>query len=187
MTLIEMMSQLHSHTDKQSTITFLISMKEVTRQHKVAKQWDSILNKWVYLISDLSHTEFYTEDQIGSAIADIPSIGLSFGRIPYEIEQISNETFERIHNVFIDGVPQLGSILLSDLNLMENMYKASAEIVLKESGADHVVYCSIEYKDDDSVKVARFYNGLKFSDAEFYKSIDELEGNPFIGAVHRRG
>jgi hypothetical protein len=90
-----------------------------------------------------------------------------------------------IDRVFVDGKYFQGGMEKKNLAATKANFRKSALGVLAESGADHVVYCHIEYDATGEVTMARFYTGIKMSDAEFYKTTEELIGDFYVGAVHK--
>ena len=90
-----------------------------------------------------------------------------------------------IDRVFIDGKYLHGGMKKRDLEDTKKDFAASARQMLKDSGADHVVYCYIKYDSEGNVTHARFYSGLKMDDEEFYKTTGELTGDYYVGAVHK--
>jgi len=90
-----------------------------------------------------------------------------------------------IDRVFINGQYVSGGMKKRDLASTKAEYEKSARQVLEASGADHVVYCYIEYDGDNNITLARFYSGVKFTEDEFYKATGELTGDYYVGAVHK--
>lgn len=84
---------------------------------------------------------------------------------------------------FIDGNYE-GMMTVKQIAETKNEFYRNAVNVLKESGADHVVYSCKEYADDGTVEKARFYSGKTYSDKEF-ETIAAIK-NVVIGAVHKR-
>lgn len=91
-----------------------------------------------------------------------------------------------VERMFFDGKYFAGGIPKRDIPKLKAEYRAAAHKVLDESGADHVVYCYIDYDSEGEITMARFYSGLKMSDAEFDKTTGELTDDFFVGAVHNR-
>ena len=90
-----------------------------------------------------------------------------------------------IDKVFVNGEYIPGGMLTQDLPKTKAWWRGCARQILKDTGADHVVYCHIDYDDDGNATTARFYPGIKMDDAEFYKVTGELTGDFFVGAVHK--
>lgn len=90
-----------------------------------------------------------------------------------------------IDRVFVDGQHIAGGMPVRDLGKTKAFWKGCANRVLEDTGADHVIYCHIEYNDEGEVTTARFYPGIKMDDTEFYKVTGGLTGDFFVGAVHK--
>lgn len=89
------------------------------------------------------------------------------------------EIKNRVDRVFIDGQYQYGGLLKKDLAAMKNDFRKNALQIQEKTGADHVVYCYIEYDENGDITVARFYSGLKMGHAEFGKT-------PVSNAIQKR-
>jgi hypothetical protein len=74
---------------------------------------------------------------------------------------------------------------MAELAQTKAIFQKNARKVLKQSGADHVVYCHIIYDEEGMVESARFYNALTMDDATFYERTSEISGNDYVGAVHK--
>ena len=88
-----------------------------------------------------------------------------------------------INRVFVDGQYRYSGLAKKDLLATKSEFRANALRVLAETGADHVVYCHIEYGDDGEIKSASFYSGLIMDEQTFYKRTSGVFG--YIGAVHK--
>lgn len=62
--------------------------------------------------------------------------------------------------------------------------KSAAKTIMKKSGADHVVYEYVQYRNNEHEGTAHYYSGLQFSDSEFYARVASIP-NASIGAFHR--
>lgn len=93
----------------------------------------------------------------------------------------------RVDKVFFDGVYCPGGLSLKEVAIQTEIYREFAVRILKDTGADHVLYCSKEYDSSGKIAVAKFYSGLVYSDEEFYKATSNLIGDYHIGAVHKKG
>jgi hypothetical protein len=90
---------------------------------------------------------------------------------------------EHINHVFIDGNYRHSGMEMEDLTATKQDFYNNALRILEDTDADHVVYCHIEYDDDDNVTKASFYSYLAMNDETFHKRTKGLGG--FIGAVHK--
>ena len=88
-----------------------------------------------------------------------------------------------INRVFIDGQFRYSGLAMKDLPVTKAEFRANALKVLSDTGADHVVYCHIEYDDDDEIKCANFYSNLAMDEQTFYQRTSGVPG--YIGAVHK--
>ena len=86
---------------------------------------------------------------------------------------------------FFDGKCFIGGVLKKNIPTYKRDYRASARDMLEMTGADHVLYCLIEYDDVGEMTSARFYSGVGMSDDEFYDSVGNMAGDFFVGAVHK--
>ena len=83
--------------------------------------------------------------------------------------------------------PEVGQMPLNDLERVLKEFGSEARKVLKETGADHVVYATKEYDEEDEVKEVNFYM-IPLDDAEFHrrvKSFQETTPKSMIYAVHK--
>ena len=88
-----------------------------------------------------------------------------------------------INRVFVDGQYRCGGLAKKDLAAAKAEFRANAQRVLADTGADHVVYCHIKYGDDGEIICAHFYSNLVMDDATFYERTSKVSG--YIGAVHK--
>ena len=88
-----------------------------------------------------------------------------------------------INRVFVDGQYRYGGLAKKDLEATKADFRANAVKVLADTGADHVVYCHVEYDDDGEIKSVDFYSNLIMDDATFYERTSGVSG--YIGAVHK--
>jgi hypothetical protein len=90
---------------------------------------------------------------------------------------------EHINRVFIDGSFRYSGLDKKDLAAAKADFRKNALQVLKEAGADHAVYCHIEYTEDGEIECASFYSDLPMDDTTFYDRTRGVDG--YIGAVHK--
>ena len=88
-----------------------------------------------------------------------------------------------INRVFVDGQYRYSGLAKKDLEKTKADFRTNAVKVLTDTGADHAVYCHIEYDDDGEIKSADFYSNLVMDDTTFYERTAGVSG--YIGAVHK--
>ena len=91
-----------------------------------------------------------------------------------------------IERVFIDDQYQYGGMLKKDLSEAKKTFYDNAVKVLAETGADHVVYCHIEYSEDGEIKSAHFYSRLPMDEKTFDERTRTIPGTDYIGAVQKK-
>ena len=70
---------------------------------------------------------------------------------------------------------------------LRNEYRGEAHKVLKETGADHVLYYRDERDEHDNIVAAHFYVGPRpYTDEDFCKDVMPYKLG-MVGAVHRLG
>ena len=90
-----------------------------------------------------------------------------------------------INRVFVDS-QYWGGMWPRDLAGVKADFRKNALKVLENTGADHAVYCHIEYDEAGEVKTAHFYNYLPMDEKTFEERTRGIPGTDFIGAVHKR-
>jgi hypothetical protein len=92
---------------------------------------------------------------------------------------------DHINKVFVDGVYRYGGLPRKDLAATKRDFYKNALQVLRNTGADHVVYCYIAYSENGEITGADFYSDLPMDDATFHERTAGIPGTDYIGAVHR--
>lgn len=101
-----------------------------------------------------------------------------------------------IENVFRHDTQEMyihrHSMQSKSLPAVKAAWRDAAHKVLKNTGADHVIYCTVEY-DTDNIPVEVNFYMEPLTDADFYERTDAAvrdaikKGNTmFVGAVHKR-
>jgi hypothetical protein len=90
---------------------------------------------------------------------------------------------DHIRKVFVDGNYRYGRLAIKDLAVAKQDFYKNALQVLRNTGADHVIYCHIEYGEDGEITGADFYSNLSTDDATFYDRTKGVDG--YIGALHK--
>lgn len=70
--------------------------------------------------------------------------------------------------------PEVGQMPLANLEGTLKEFGAEARKVLKETRADHVIYATKEYDEQDEVKEVHFYM-LPLTDEEFHKRVANFQ------------
>jgi hypothetical protein len=91
-----------------------------------------------------------------------------------------------INNVFVDGNYRYNGLAIKDLAATKKDFYQNAVNVLADTGADHVVYCHIEYNEDGKITGANFYSNLIMDNKTFYERTKTMPGTDYIGAVHKQ-
>jgi hypothetical protein len=89
-------------------------------------------------------------------------------------------------NVFVND-RYYGGMWAKDLPAIRADFRASAVRLQRARGADHVVYCHIEYNGDGEIQAVNMYHGLEMDDKTFYERTAHIKGTDYVGAVHKHG
>lgn len=92
---------------------------------------------------------------------------------------------DHIDRVFIDGNYRYSGLAKKDLAATKADFYKNAVQVLKDTDADHAVYCHIAYNEDGEITGADFYSNLPMDDATFYERTKGIPGTDYIGAIHK--
>lgn len=90
-----------------------------------------------------------------------------------------------VERAFFDGEYIMGGVPKRDIETHKAEYHAAALKVLEATGADHAVYCRIEYDAQGAMVSVHFYSNLTMDDETFHERVRQC-GTDFIGAVHRK-
>jgi hypothetical protein len=86
---------------------------------------------------------------------------------------------------FFNGEYIMGGVPKRDIETHKAEYRAAALKALEATGADHAVFCRIEYDTDGAMESVHFYSNLTMDDNTFHERVRQC-GNDFIGAVHKK-
>lgn len=83
-----------------------------------------------------------------------------------------------------DGIVSFGQMPMRDVEKNLQKFELEAAKLLKDSGADHVVYGMKRYDDDGELEEVKFYM-IPMDDEKFQKDVATL-GGVVIYALHKR-
>ena len=87
--------------------------------------------------------------------------------------------------IFWGGRPQHAEMTEIEVVRLRIEYRGEAYKVLKETGADHVLYYRDERDEHDNIVAAHFYVGLRtYTDEDFRRDVQPYKLG-LVGAVHK--